>query len=316
MASRLLSSRLFASQVRFLPGSPTNVFTQRFGTAPSVYQPYRLLNTSRWILSAKKHATETGSKIAQHQRAARKRLVLPSTREFLSVTMRKQLSRLQDRASASRIRYQMNTQLMRDRASSWFQRMRFNSQRFRGALHLRRQRFKDLQERFKKNSTKAAHGIMGLWKKYGWYGVGTYVAVYLGTLAGLYGAVSQGLFTKEHAAQLVERFHLEGHIPMSKLEGVDSAWGRLLLAWIGTKIVEPVRAVVAIGLTPFVARVLRGRGGGRLASAVASRFTRRKGTSSASSSSPSSPTSVSAEVSRKAAGAPAHGKETTPPSPS
>eukprot|EP01066_Platyproteum_vivax_P004709 Platyproteum_vivax@DN16061_c0_g1_i1.p1 len=127
----------------------------------------------------------------------------------------------------------------------------------RDSFNHRKERAREFYKKTQVSGQKAVHGVIGLWKQYGWIGVGTYVTVYVGTVFGLFYLVSMGIFTADDAKKVVEYWHLQNHINLNSLSGVDSAWGRFLVAWVLTKVCEPIRAVVSIGLTPLVAKLIR-----------------------------------------------------------
>ncbi|CEM38402.1 unnamed protein product [Vitrella brassicaformis CCMP3155] len=137
----------------------------------------------------------------------------------------------------------------------------------RQAYHARRVKLTEMRRRVVKRSKavakKMGHGLVGMWHKYGWIGIGTYLSVYVSTLSLLFAAVNTGIFTADDAKRYLESLpeFFSKHIDASKLSsGVDTVWGRFLVAWVLTKIVEPARALTTVALVPLVLRVM-GRGG-------------------------------------------------------
>lgn len=106
---------------------------------------------------------------------------------------------------------------------------------------------------------QAGKGAIALFKKYGVVGVCVYLGIYFVAVAGFFVAASSGWLTADQVKQWVSTFHLEGHINGSTLDRVDTVGGRLLVAWIATKVIEPLRLLLAVTVTPSVARFLRRR---------------------------------------------------------
>jgi hypothetical protein len=77
--------------------------------------------------------------------------------------------------------------------------------------------------------------LKGLLAEYGNVAIGTYLVIWLLTLAGFAIAISLGL----------------------KVEGVASGAGLAGATWLATKLTQPLRIAGTLGLTPIVAAVLR-----------------------------------------------------------
>eukprot|EP00919_Chromeraceae_sp_WS-2016_P041556 GHVR01099023.1.p1 GENE.GHVR01099023.1~~GHVR01099023.1.p1 ORF type:complete len:262 (+),score=46.84 GHVR01099023.1:1-786(+) len=115
------------------------------------------------------------------------------------------------------------------------------------------------------NQGSATTKLKNLWGKYGWLTVSTYFSVYVGTLCSFYTAISSGYFTANHAKKMVKQFSfLHDRVDPSTLDNVETVKGRFLIAWVATKLVEPLRAGVTIALIPWLARVLQRGGGARV----------------------------------------------------
>lgn len=105
--------------------------------------------------------------------------------------------------------------------------------------------------------TQAKLSAITLWKKYGYVGIAVYFMVYIGTLAGFYAAVNYGMLTGDQVNSWINTLHLSAHIKADTVQRVDTEWGKLLLAWVATKVVEPLRLFIALTATPTVARLLK-----------------------------------------------------------
>jgi hypothetical protein len=92
------------------------------------------------------------------------------------------------------------------------------------------------------------------WNQYGWVAVGTYAGVYVGTLAGLTTLVSMDVIGAGGAIQLFRTLHIDSLID---LDLIDPKLGDFALAWVLTKVVEPLRLVVSLSITPTVANVVK-----------------------------------------------------------
>lgn len=131
---------------------------------------------------------------------------------------------------------------------------------FNGVSHHLKNRREQLQELRKKTmekSQQAKTSAVTLWRKYGYVGIAVYFAIYLGTLAGFYTAVNCGMLTADQVNSWISKLHLSGHIKADTVQRVDTQWGKLLLAWVATKVVEPLRLFLAVTATPSVARLLK-----------------------------------------------------------
>jgi hypothetical protein len=72
-------------------------------------------------------------------------------------------------------------------------------------------------------------------KEYGKIAIGTYLVIFVAVLGGFAVAIKMGY----------------------AVEGASGTTGVLFGAWLATKLTQPFRVAATIGLTPFVARVLR-----------------------------------------------------------
>mgnify|MGYP001058658482 CR=1 FL=1 len=105
----------------------------------------------------------------------------------------------------------------------------------------------------KKNSTPPQEPtgvqakIKGLFKKYGYVAIGTYATVYASTFLSFLGLLYLGLDFEALAAKV----GLEGYV------GAAGGGGILLAAFIMTKLCSPLRLLITLSITPYVASVVR-----------------------------------------------------------
>lgn len=99
-------------------------------------------------------------------------------------------------------------------------------------------------------------GFRYLWKKYGLIGVGTYLGVYVLTLGGMYLAVSAGVVKTGDINSLVEKLHLDKLFGKEELNIPPKA-GNFMIAWVATKLTEPVRLIITLAITPPISRLIR-----------------------------------------------------------
>jgi len=201
----------------------------------------------------------------------------PLSPALLSPTqrMRQSINRLRERVAAmskGRAGWRLRVQLplgLRARARALSQRWVEGRRRLGVAVQKRREQLKRIRKRIAERSRKAAKGLRGMWRKYGWVGVGVYFSIYWTVLMSLYAAVSQGGITAEHLQWLLDYFHLDDKLDTHKLKkGADSWWGKFLFAWFLMKFTEPPRMLATIALTPLVARWLRLRQARRAGAAL------------------------------------------------
>lgn len=126
--------------------------------------------------------------------------------------------------------------------------------------------------------------FVGLFRKYGWTFFGTYMSVYVTTLVSLYACIDTGLLDPTTIANIdlpwhapsgtaaqdadVREFHSTAEFVGSYLE--KFAWTKqytsyvtknphttnLALAWIATKLTEPIRLAVTIAILPSVSKTI------------------------------------------------------------
>lgn len=112
------------------------------------------------------------------------------------------------------------------------------------------------REQLRENAKESVHGIKKLWKKYGMYGVGIYFGVYFGTIGLFYLALSSSLVSAKDAIFVFKTLGVDRFMDLTEL---NPKAGNFALAWILTKLVEPLRLGFTILITPPISRLLRAR---------------------------------------------------------
>ncbi|KAG5189533.1 hypothetical protein JKP88DRAFT_155059, partial [Tribonema minus] len=109
-----------------------------------------------------------------------------------------------------------------------------------------------------------------MWRRYGLVAVGTYFGIYVATLGGLYLVFDYGFMTASdmpagaaHAGDtlqaLVERLPDWAQAKVNALYAKmqqEPGFRNFVLAWLTTKVTEPVRVLATVGITPRIARAL------------------------------------------------------------
>lgn len=118
-----------------------------------------------------------------------------------------------------------------------------------------------------------------MWRQYGWVSVGTYftvrhngaagvhgmcavtkcvarLQVYAATLGTTYAALNSGMLAAVNVVDMVGAVGLGNWVDVSK---IDPRAGSFTLAWVITKLTEPLRLAVTLAITPTVAKRLRAR---------------------------------------------------------
>lgn len=133
--------------------------------------------------------------------------------------------------------------------------------------------YKEFREHPRESMREGAKSFSGMMRKYGPVFIGTYASVYLTTLGLLFGCVQSG------ALDPIYLFSLFGQVDTGESQSIVDLvveWmknhsftekyastveekpylANFAVAWIAVKFTEPIRAAVAIGLTPRVARFI------------------------------------------------------------
>ena len=137
---------------------------------------------------------------------------------------------------------------------------------------------------------KRLGGIKGLMKEYGKVGFATYGVVYVGTLSVMYIAASTHLVEGADATQFLSWTGLDQWLDIKEMNPKKSSFA---LAWILTKIVEPLRLGFTIAITPTISRLLGQRRDEKKAAEEDGQVDQVDTSSSSSSSTPSSSPSPS-----------------------
>ena len=98
-----------------------------------------------------------------------------------------------------------------------------------------------------------------LLKQYGGVWVATYGALYVGTLASLYGLLQSGVLGGQDAIDLLQTSGLDKLLHLD-VEELNPKHGNFAVAWVATKFTEPVRLAISVAITPRIDRRLRAMG--------------------------------------------------------
>ncbi|CAX64324.1 hypothetical protein PFUGPA_03177 [Plasmodium falciparum Palo Alto/Uganda] len=122
---------------------------------------------------------------------------------------------------------------------------------------LRKQKLLELQTKIRKNSQIAHSSIKRFFKKYGYVGLGTYFFVFLLTFCSSYFFVHFKYISLADLKYVSEKMHLNKYIDDDLHKKIDSLWGELIFAYVASKITEPIRIVITILITPYIARAIK-----------------------------------------------------------
>ena len=121
-----------------------------------------------------------------------------------------------------------------------------------------------------KNEEKPAprSKLVTLWRQYGAVAVTTYFGIYFSSIGGLYWAFNSGLLSfsdlpvavvgdnadsADVFSMIVHKYNIDDYIDTST---ISPSMGNFALAWLTTKLIEPLRAIVTIAIVPSIARKL------------------------------------------------------------
>ncbi|TRY51750.1 Uncharacterized protein CTYZ_00003221 [Cryptosporidium tyzzeri] len=100
--------------------------------------------------------------------------------------------------------------------------------------------------------------MKNLWNKYGYASIFTYFTIYLATFISFWILAINNIINAAKLIKLISVLKLDNHINSSKIEQrMETPFGKLFIAWISTKIVEPFRLFSTITLTPYIYRILK-----------------------------------------------------------
>ncbi|KJP89880.1 hypothetical protein AK88_00336 [Plasmodium fragile] len=122
---------------------------------------------------------------------------------------------------------------------------------------LRKEKLLELQEKLFTNSRLAKINVKKFFKKYGYIGFGTYFVVFVLTFSCSYLFVHFKYISLADLTYWSEKMHLTKYMNDDLQKKIDSVWGELIFAYIASKITEPVRIVITILITPYIAKVIR-----------------------------------------------------------
>uniref|UniRef100_A0A7S1XYK1 DUF1279 domain-containing protein n=1 Tax=Phaeomonas parva TaxID=124430 RepID=A0A7S1XYK1_9STRA len=128
----------------------------------------------------------------------------------------------------------------------------------------RRKRARELAQR-------GSDGLREMWRRYGYVAIGTYFSIYAATLGGAFSVFHFGIVDPEvivgDPRVAIEKLitfvqNQEEYVPqiilaepyLHMLRDTPAATN-IALAWIATKITEPARALITMGITPRLARL-------------------------------------------------------------
>jgi len=126
--------------------------------------------------------------------------------------------------------------------------------RLSSSMKARKEDLRKFKAQVISRSKNAGKGIMSLWKTYGWVGIGCYATIYVSSLASLFIVVRNGGITSQGLIRTLDTLHMKDLVDVTKIENVNSVWGQFMMAWVMTKVIEPLRAVLAVAITPTVAK--------------------------------------------------------------
>ncbi|SOV81229.1 conserved Plasmodium protein, unknown function [Plasmodium sp. gorilla clade G3] len=122
---------------------------------------------------------------------------------------------------------------------------------------LRKEKLLELQTKIRKNSQIAHSSIKRFFKKYGYVGLGTYFFVFLLTFCSSYFFVHFKYISLTDLKYVSEKMHLNKYIDDDLHKKIDSLWGELIFAYVASKITEPIRIIITILITPYIARAIK-----------------------------------------------------------
>ncbi|ANQ09730.1 Uncharacterized protein PCOAH_00042990 [Plasmodium coatneyi] len=122
---------------------------------------------------------------------------------------------------------------------------------------LRKEKLLELQGRLLNNSRLAQMNVKKFFQKYGYIGLGTYFVVFFVTFSCCYFFVHFKYISLADLTYWSEKMHLTKYMNDDLQKKIDSLWGELIFAYIASKVTEPVRIVITILITPYIAKVIR-----------------------------------------------------------
>mmetsp|Transcript_5310 Transcript_5310/g.8188 ORF Transcript_5310/g.8188 Transcript_5310/m.8188 type:complete len:171 (-) Transcript_5310:324-836(-) len=93
--------------------------------------------------------------------------------------------------------------------------------------------------------------VRDLIRNYGPVGVGVYLGIYVGNIGLFYGLLQSNVIGAGDALSLLNYLNITEYYDVS---AISPRQGNFALAWIMTKLTEPLRFVLAVSITPSLAR--------------------------------------------------------------
>eukprot|EP01088_Endostelium_zonatum_P016496 TRINITY_DN4476_c0_g1_i1.p1 TRINITY_DN4476_c0_g1~~TRINITY_DN4476_c0_g1_i1.p1 ORF type:complete len:267 (+),score=37.37 TRINITY_DN4476_c0_g1_i1:106-906(+) len=94
--------------------------------------------------------------------------------------------------------------------------------------------------------------IKRYFRRYGIIGVATYTGMYFATLGSMYWIFAGGLLSFEDLVGLLRHLGLSNYFDKTELNPKIGSFG---LAWVFTKLTEPIRLALTLGITPYLYRL-------------------------------------------------------------
>ncbi|AFZ79621.1 hypothetical protein BEWA_024700 [Theileria equi strain WA] len=128
-------------------------------------------------------------------------------------------------------------------------------QKFKGITNKsnRRKRLNEMKQRFFDRSLAFKLKALLTLKRYGKIGAGIYLGVYIVTLGFMTSMTFSGYLSSNDVRRVLERLNISAF----KVPDMDSPFAKFTVAYILTKVVEPIRLIVSIILTVSVTKLLK-----------------------------------------------------------
>ncbi|GAB67774.1 hypothetical protein PCYB_123400 [Plasmodium cynomolgi strain B] len=120
---------------------------------------------------------------------------------------------------------------------------------------VRKEKLLELQKKLITNSRVAQINVKKFFQKYGYIGLGTYFVVFFLTFSCCYFFVHFKYISLADLTYWSEKMHLTKYMNDDLQKKIDSLWGELIFAYIASKVTEPVRIVITILITPYIAKM-------------------------------------------------------------
>lgn len=94
-------------------------------------------------------------------------------------------------------------------------------------------------------------GLRGIWKTYGYAGVGTYFGIYFSSLGLLTVAARRGNLRTATVDSAIKKYL---PVKLADKSSEDTLASQFLVAWVACKLIEPLRLGATLALMPYVRR--------------------------------------------------------------